>query len=354
MIENYHDPATMFWQDEALHLLDQRSLPQTIEYRICRSYQDVAASIADMTVRGAPAIGISAAFGMALAAREALKRGYDRAQATTFLEQAVKELYRARPTAVNLGWALERTGDKLAENHTAAVEEIATILLKEAQLIHDEDVDCNRRIGFNGAKLVPPRASILTHCNAGALATGGYGTALGVVRAAAEQGKQVHVYADETRPLLQGARITAFELCAAGIDATLITDNAAGHLMSLGKVDLVVVGADRIAANGDTANKIGTYSLAVLAGYHRIPFYVAAPLSTIDLQTATGKEIIIEERCASEITHLYGSCMAPDKIKAFNPAFDVTPAKLITALITEAAVVFRPNGDKLSRLFKRD
>jgi methylthioribose-1-phosphate isomerase len=345
------DLPTMIWQERELHLLDQRLLPDCAEYRICRSLMDVADSICDMTVRGAPAIGISAAYGMVIAAQRALEAGSDAKKMHLDLKGAAEKLQLTRPTAVNLAWALEQTNKWLSAHLNATPEEIVTGLEAVASKIHDEDIKNNRQMGLNGAALIPGKASILTHCNAGALATGGYGTALGVVRAAVESGKDIHVYVDETRPLLQGARITAFELHHEGISATLITDNCAGYLMSQGKIDLIVVGADRIAINGDTANKIGTYSLAVLAAYHQIPFYVAAPISTIDPAITDGKAIIIEERSPNEITQLNGKRTAPEGITAYNPAFDVTPANLISAIITEREVVHYPDRFKLLKLF---
>ena len=346
------DLPTLYWKNRNLYLIDQRYLPGRIEYRICRSCPDVADSIKEMTVRGAPAIGISAAFGLVLEADSALRAGLSTEKLIEKLELAGAELIKARPTAVNLAWGVERMLRLAEANRELTTDELLKRLEEEALEIYVEDVRNNRLIGSFGAELVPEQANILTHCNAGALATGGYGTALGVIRAAYEKGKQIHVYVDETRPLLQGARLTAFELLHEGIAATLITDNAAGHLMALGKIDLIVVGADRIAANGDAANKIGTYSLAVLAHYHQIPFYVAAPLSTIDKYLANGSGIIIEERCLSEVTHLGQRCVTADGVKAFNPAFDVTPARLISAIITEKGVIRQPAADKIAALFR--
>jgi len=345
------DLPTLYWKNHNLYLIDQRYLPGRIEYRICRSCPDVIDSIKEMTVRGAPAIGISAAFGLVLEAKAALEAGLNTPQLLDKLKFAGAELIKARPTAVNLAWGVERM-IKLAETMIERTAEVVLEKLEDEALeIYAEDVRNNRLIGRFGAELVPDQANILTHCNAGALATGGYGTALGVIRAAFEQDKQIHVYVDETRPLLQGARLTAFELFHEGIAATLITDNAAGHLMALGKIDLIVVGADRIAANGDAANKIGTYSLAVLARYHQIPFYIAAPLSTIDMNLTSGSGIIIEERCLSEVTHLESRCVTAAGVKAFNPAFDVTPADLISAIITEKGVIRQPAADKIAALF---
>ena len=306
------------WRGDALELLDQRRLPQEMTYVTFRDAHEVARAIRDMIVRGAPAIGVAAAFGMALAA----KRGED-------LASAAEELRAARPTAVNLAWAV----DRMLRARGAS---------SEAEAIFREDLDANHRIGRFGAELLGARATVLTHCNAGALATAGYGTALGVIRAAVEQGKEIAVFADETRPYLQGARLTAWELQQEGIDVTLITDSMAGHFFQQRRFDAVVVGADRIAANGDTANKIGTYTLAVLANAHGVPFYVAAPISTVDVATPNGAAIPIEERSASEVTNIGGVRIAPDGIAVRHPAFDVTPANLITAIITDRGVLRAP------------
>ncbi len=344
---------TLYWKNNQLYILDQRYLPQKIEYRVCLSYSDVVDSICEMSVRGAPAIGISAGFGVALAAREALDKGYNKDQMITYLNKAADKLFQSRPTAVNLYWALDRMKNWLNTHVKESPKQIAEGLTREAKIILEEDLENNRQIGKNGALLIPPRATVLTHCNAGALATGGYGTALGVIRAAIENGSEVHVFVDETRPLLQGARLTAVELVQEKIPATLITDNCAGSLMAQGKIDLIIVGADRIAGNGDTANKIGTYSLAVLASYHDIPFYVAAPLSTIDLSISSGDEIIVEERHRKEVTHFNERCIAPEGIEVCNPAFDVTPARLIKAIITERGLVYKPDREKLNNLFQK-
>lgn len=341
---------TLYWENSCLYLLDQRYLPEKTEYRCCRSYQDTADSIREMSVRGAPAIGITAAYGMVAAAYEATANSYNPAEMKNLLQQAADALIKARPTAVNLVWAVRRIENVFDQVQDNQSEEIYKRLLQEAKIIHEEDVKNNRMIGTNGAELIPEKASILTHCNAGALATGGYGTALGVIRAAVEEGKDIHVFIDETRPLLQGSRITAFELYHDDISATLITDSMAGYLMSRNMVDLVVVGADRIAANGDTANKIGTYTLAVLANHHNIPFYVAAPISTIDIDVDSGENINIEERCATEVTHIGGMATAPEGITVFNPAFDITPARLITAIITERGVACKPDREKVKKL----
>ncbi len=347
---NKNSLPTLYWENNCLYLLDQRYLPVKTEYRCCKSYCDIVDSILEMSVRGAPAIGITAAYGMVAAAYEAVANNYSSAEMKNLLQQAADTLIKARPTAVNLVWAVRRIEKVFDEVQDAHQEEIFERLLQEAKVIHEEDIKNNRMIGTNGSELIPPKASILTHCNAGALATGGYGTALGVIRAAVEDGKDIHVFIDETRPLLQGSRITAFELYHDDISATLITDNMAGYLMSRNMVDLVVVGADRIAANGDTANKIGTYTLAILANHHDIPFYVAAPISTIDINVDNGENINIEERCATEITHFGGMAIAPEGITVFNPAFDITPARLITAIITERGVVCKLDREKIEKL----
>ena len=313
------------WRGDALELLDQRQLPREEVYVTCRSASEVATAIRDMVVRGAPAIGVAAAFGMALAAQN----GDD-------VPSAARRLRAARPTAVNLGWAIDRmlrSGDFTAE----------------AEAIFREDVEANRRIGRFGADLLGRSATVLTHCNAGALATAGYGTALGVIRSAVDQGKKIAVFAGETRPYLQGARLTAWELKHEGIDVTLITDSMAGFFFQQGRFDAVIVGADRIAANGDTANKIGTYTLAVLANAHATPFYVEAPLSTIDPATPDGSAIPIEERSAREVTEIGGVPIAPEGISVRHPAFDVTPARLITAIITDRGVLRPPFDETIRR-----
>jgi len=317
---------TMRWSDAGLELLDQRRLPDEVVYVACRTADDVAAAIRDMVVRGAPAIGCAAAFGFALAARA----GDD-------LARAAEVLAASRPTAVNLFWALARM--------RGARDPVA-----EAVAIYDEDVAANRALGAHGAALIPEGARIMTHCNAGALATAGYGTALGVVRSAHEAGKRISVIANETRPYLQGARLTAWEMLEEGIPVTLEADVAAGHLMSRGEVDLVLVGADRIAANGDVANKIGTYTLAVLAQRHGLPFYVAAPCSTFDLALLDGAAIPIEERGADEVTGFRNMRWAPKGVAVRNPAFDVTPADLISAIVCELGVVTRPNRARIAAL----
>jgi methylthioribose-1-phosphate isomerase len=312
-----------------LSLLDQRLLPREEIWIECPSAADVAEAIRTMVVRGAPAIGVAAAFGMAIAAQ----RGDD-------LQKAADELRSARPTAVNLAWAVDRM---LATKGD---------LVAEAERMFTEDVEGNMRLGRYGAELLGEQATVLTHCNAGALATAGYGTALGVIRAAVEAGKRIAVFADETRPYLQGARLTAWELQRDHIDTTLITDNMSGFFFKQGAFDAVIVGADRIAANGDTANKIGTYTLAVLAHAHDVPFYIAAPVSTIDPRTLNGDAIPIEERSAEEVTDIFGARMAPEGIHVRHPAFDVTPARLITAIITERGILRPPYEEAIRNVFK--
>jgi methylthioribose-1-phosphate isomerase len=341
---------TIEWQDDAVVMIDQRKLPASEIYVSCKTAQEVAKAIKTMVIRGAPAIGVAAAMGIAL--------GMQRSKATGTKQFAVEfqklcDLMAAtRPTAVNLFWAIERMKRVFADAAQGgrSVEEIKERLAAEARRIHDEDVESCRTMGAFGAELVPQEARILTHCNAGALATAGYGTALGVIRAAAERGKKVAVIADETRPFLQGARLTAWELVKDGIDTTVITDNMSASMMRLGQVDLVVVGADRIAANGDVANKIGTYGVAVLAKEHGIPFYVAAPVSTIDLDTSDGSKIPIEERDEREVTHVGPNRLTPEGARIRNPAFDVTPAKYVTAIITERGVARAPYHESLAAL----
>jgi methylthioribose-1-phosphate isomerase len=317
------------WKNSRLDVLE-RDLPHRVRYIACLTHKDVARAIRDMSIRGAPAIGCAAAFGLALAAKERTFRRSE--QLTAHMEKARLCLAATRPTAVNLFWALERMA-RLYKN--PAIKDIPTALEQEALGIHAEDIASCHAIGDAGAKLLPKNAIVLTHCNAGALATAGYGTALGVIRSAHALGKIKRVYVDETRPYLQGARLTAWELAEEGIPYAILTDNMAGHIMKTEKVAAVIVGADRIAANGDAANKIGTYSLAILAKYHGVPFYVAAPFSTVDMKTPTGDQIPIEERSVAEVVHVRGLSIAPKGAHARHPAFDVTPAKLITAIITE-------------------
>lgn len=332
------------WLGDALRIIDQTALPLEEHFITCCSVEDVAEAISSMKVRGAPAIGCVAAFGMVLAAKSVAARGKE--EIIEELKRARNILASTRPTAINLFWALDRMM-KVALACNGDAEELMLKLEGEAKAIAHEDFEANKRMGMHGASLIPNGANILTHCNAGALATAGYGTALGIIRAAHELGKRMHVWVDETRPFLQGARLTAWELKRDGIPFTLITDNMAGMLMRSGRIDLVIVGADRIAANGDVANKIGTYSLAVLANYHDIPFYVAAPTSTIDLNCKSGDEIPIEQRDADEVRTIFGVRVIPPDIPAFNPAFDVTPNELITAIITERGVVRPPFGEGL-------
>lgn len=330
---------TVEWKNDRVVILDQSALPGEVRVLECENYLEVAEAIRSLKVRGAPAIGVTAALGIALGARQFREvEGF-----LVFMDQVCQTLAATRPTAVNLFWAVDRMKRVLTSASTSTVQDMQKRLREEALAILDEDIRVNRSIGKFGSAIIRDGDHILTHCNAGALATAGYGTALGVVRAAWEQGKQIRVYADETRPVLQGARLTAWELQQDGIPVTLITDNAAGALMKQCKIQCCVVGADRIAANGDVANKIGTYSVAVLAHAHDIPFYVAAPSSTIDMQTADGAGIPIEERSPSEVTSLYGDrIIAPQGIDVWNPAFDVTPAALITGIITERGI-FSPH-----------
>ena len=341
---------TIEWKDDAVVMIDQRKLPGVEVYVTCKTANDVAKAIKTMVIRGAPAIGVAAAMGIALAMKRSKATGTK--QFTTEFQRTCDLMAGTRPTAVNLFWAIERMKQTFARAAQAgeSVASIAATLEAEAKLVHDEDVASCRAMGAHGATLVPDDARILTHCNAGALATAGYGTALGVVRAAAEQGKRVAVFADETRPFLQGARLTAWELVKDGIDTTVITDNMAGAMMRLERIDLVVVGADRIAANGDVANKIGTYAVAVLAKEHGIPFYVAAPLSTIDLGTADGGGIPIEERSDREVTHVGTARLTPEGARVRNPAFDVTPAKYVTAIVPEQGIARPPYSESLAAL----
>jgi methylthioribose-1-phosphate isomerase len=343
---------TIDWKDDAIVMIDQRKLPASEVYVTCKTAQDVAKAIKTMVIRGAPAIGVAAAMGIALGMRRSNSTGTK--QFTTEFQKICDLMAATRPTAVNLFWAIERMKTVFADaaHGGCSVAEIKQRLDAQARAIHDDDVRSCRDMGVHGAALVPQDARILTHCNAGALATAGYGTALGVIRAAAEQGKRVAVLADETRPFLQGARLTAWELVRDGIDTTVITDNMAASMMRLGDVDLVVVGADRIAANGDVANKIGTYGVAVLAREHDIPFYVAAPLSTIDLHTPDGSRIPIEERNEREVTHVGSSRLTPEGAHVRNPAFDVTPAKYVTAIVTERGIARPPYADSLAQLVR--
>jgi methylthioribose-1-phosphate isomerase len=332
---------TIAWNDDAIVMIDQRKLPGAEIYVRCRSAQEVARAIKTMVIRGAPAIGVAAAMGLALGVLKSTATGTQKLAAEFY--KMCEVMAATRPTAVNLVWAIERMKKSFAAGATAgeSVDQIKARLEAEARRIHDDDLANCRAMGAHGAVVVPDRARILTHCNAGALATAGYGSALGVIRAAVEQGKQVTVLADETRPFLQGARLTAWELLRDGIETTVITDSMAGSLMRDHQIDLVIVGADRVAANGDVANKIGTYSVAVLAKEHNLPFYVAAPTSTIDLATPDGAHIPIEERNQREVTHMGASRLTPVGALIRNPAFDVTPHRYIAGIITEVGV-FRP------------
>src|SRR5271165_306567 len=341
---------TLEWTDDGVRFIDQTKLPTEETYVTCKSYEEVADAIRTMIVRGAPALGGTAAMGVALGVRESqaanhegLKRDFD---------HICEVLAATRPTAVNLFWGIRRMRTKFEQLSLLTIRDIKRELIAEAQRMLVEDIAANQAMGKHGAVLLPSSGGILTHCNAGALATCGYGTALGVIRAAVESGKKLHVFADETRPFLQGSRLTAWELMKDGIPTTLISDSMAGAMMQQHKIDAVVVGADRIAANGDVANKIGTYMVAVLAKEHGIPFYVAAPFSTVDLETADGSGIPIEQRASREVTHLAGKQIAPDGVSMENPAFDVTPARYVTAIITERGVVRAPYGESLRGLAK--
>ena len=339
---------TLEWTDSGVRFIDQTKLPTEETYVTCKTYNQVADVIRNMVVRGAPAIGVSAAMGIALGVKTSkaenggdLKHEFD---------QICDVIGKTRPTAVNLFWAIKRMRDRFEMLRVRPIAQIKQSLVEEAQRMHAEDIAANQAMGRHGATLMPASGGVLTHCNAGALATCGYGTALGVIRAAVEQGKKIHVFADETRPFLQGSRLTAWELMKDGIPTTVISDNMAGAMMKQQKINAIVVGADRIAANGDVANKIGTYSVAVLAKEHGIPFYVAAPLSTVDFETADGSGIPIEQRDAREVTHIAGRQMVPDGVDVENPAFDVTPAKYVTAIVTERGIARAPYAESLRRL----
>lgn len=339
---------TLEWTDQGVRFIDQTKLPTEETYVNCTTYQEVADVIRNMVVRGAPAIGVSAAMGIALGVKNSkaenvgdLKRDFD---------QICDVIGKTRPTAVNLFWAIKRMQQKFETVRVRPVEQIRKALIEEAQRMHAEDIAINQAMGQHGAALMPASGGVLTHCNAGALATAGYGTALGVIRAAVEAGKKIQVYADETRPFLQGARLTAWELVKDGIPTTVISDNMSGAMMRQGKIGAVIVGADRIAANGDVANKIGTYTVAVLAKEHSIPFYVAAPISTVDLETPDGSKIPIEQRSAAEVTHFAGKLVTPEGISVENPAFDVTPAKYVTAIVTERGIARAPYEESLKEL----
>ncbi len=339
---------TIEWHENTVRMIDQRRLPRQFQVLTCRDHHEVAEAIRDMAIRGAPAIGAAAAFGLALCAVNS--QTATPTQLLDALKEAAGKIGETRPTAVNLFWALNRMLDKAETCIGLPVSEMVATLVAEAQAIADEDVETNRRMGRFGAELLHDGDAILTHCNAGRLATVDYGTTLGVVRAAVEQGKRIHVYADETRPRLQGARLTAWELMADGIPVTLIADNAAGHLVRNGHVQAVLVGADRVAANGDVANKIGTYKLAVIAKENGVPFYVVSPTSTLDMGTAHGDAIPIEERSPLEVTHIDGVQIAPDGVQVANPAFDVTPHRYVTAIVTEEGIVRPPFEENLRQM----
>jgi methylthioribose-1-phosphate isomerase len=347
---------TIEWTDEGVRMIDQTLLPGEETYRTCRTYLEVANAIRSMVIRGAPAIGVAAAMGVALGVKNSKARTV--AELRSDFETIAGTISRTRPTAVNLFWAVKRMGGVFEKSlagegsDAGKMDRTKSLLVEEGQRVLAEDIAVNEAMGKHGATLLKDSSTVLTHCNAGALATGGYGTALGVIRAAVEAGKQVNVFADETRPFLQGARLTAWELAKDGIPVTVITDNMAGHFMKQSKIQAVIVGADRIASNGDVANKIGTYSVAVLAHENQIPFYVAAPLSTIDLSLATGDEIPIEERSPDEVTHWRGIQTAPDNVSARHPAFDVTPHRYVTAIITERGIARDPYTESLKALFE--
>jgi methylthioribose-1-phosphate isomerase len=328
---------TIEWKNDRVIMLDQRLLPHREVYRVCRDYLQVAAAIRDMVIRGAPAIGVAAAMGAALGALTAPAKSFDKS-----FEKILGTLGKTRPTAINLFWALQRMRQVYTEQRSQGVDAVKRALKEEAQKIYKEDIAANRQLGKHGVPLLRDAKQIMTHCNAGALATAGYGTALGVLRALKESGKVFEVFVNETRPFLQGARLTAWELKKEKIPAILITDNMAGYLMQSGKVDAIVVGCDRVAANGDVANKIGTYTLAVLARRHSIPFYVAGPTSSIDIECPSGREIPIEQRDPKEVSHIFGKALAPKGIRVFNPAFDVTAQDLVSAIITEKGVIRPP------------
>jgi methylthioribose-1-phosphate isomerase len=338
---------TVEWKNGIVRMLDQTKLPLETVYNDCEDYQTVARGIKDLWVRGAPAIGVSAAMGLALGSRQIAANTFD--EFWPRFEEICGHMAATRPTAVNLFWAIDRMKKFALANKDKGLDALRAMLVEESQRMHDEDVAANRRMGAFGAAFVSDEDNIITHCNAGSLATAGYGTAEGVMRAAVEQGKKIHVYVDETRPVLQGARLTAWELMQEKIPCTLITDNMAGHFLYHDMIDLAVVGADRIARNGDVANKIGTYGLAVLCKEHGIPFYVAAPISTMDFTIESGVHIPIEERDPREVTHVFGKVqIAPDGVTAANPAFDVTPARYITAIITEQGAFLPKDIHKLA------
>jgi methylthioribose-1-phosphate isomerase len=339
---------TLEWTERGVVFIDQTKLPTEEVYVTCATHQQVADAIRNMVVRGAPAIGVAAAMGIALGVKNS--KAENAAKLEQEFGQICETIRQTRPTAVNLFWAIRRMTEEFAAVRSYPIAQIKQRLIEEAQLMHAEDIAANQAMGRHGATLMPSIGGVLTHCNAGALATAGYGTALGVIRAAVEQGKKIHVYADETRPFLQGARLTAWELIKDGIPTTVISDNMAGAMIKQGKIGAIVVGADRIAANGDVANKIGTYTVAILAKEHDIPFYVAAPISTVDLDTPDGNKIPIEQRNVREVTHIGGRQITPNGVEIENPAFDVTPAKYVAAIITERGVARAPYIESLREL----
>ncbi len=339
---------TLEWTKSGVVFIDQTKLPTEEVYVTCTTHQQVADVIRNMVVRGAPAIGVAAAMGIALGVKNS--KAESGADLKKDFDQICETIRQTRPTAVNLFWAIRRMTEKFERIRVRPIPQIKQDLIEESQRMHAEDIAANQAMGRHGATLMPSSGGVLTHCNAGALATAGYGTALGVIRAAVEAGKKIHVYADETRPFLQGSRLTAWELMKDGIPTTVISDNMAGAMMKQGKIGAVVVGADRIAANGDVANKIGTYTVAVLAKEHAIPFYVAAPISTVDLECPDGSKIPIEQRNPKEVTHIAGKQMVPDGVQIENPAFDVTPAKYIAAIITERGIARAPYTESLKNL----
>ena len=339
---------TIEWKGDRVRLLDQRRLPQEVRYLDCKSASSVAQAIRSMAIRGAPAIGVAAAMGIALAAKKIPSRRSG--DLRKHIEKICDQMRATRPTAVNLFWAIDRMKSILDQVHSYGIDEMRARLEEEALRIYEEDVEVNRKIGENGKILIRDGEGVLTHCNAGGLATAGHGTALGVIQAAWAEGKRFRVFVDETRPLLQGARLTAWELTQGKIPTTVLTDNMAGWLMKKGEINLVLVGADRIARNGDTANKIGTYGLAILSRWHNLPFYVAAPTSTLDNSLASGKDIPIEERAPEEVTHFGGRRITPKGVKASNPAFDVTPHSLIHGIITEKGIVRKPFERELRKI----
>src|SRR5271155_4228419 len=339
---------TLEWTDNGVRFIDQTKLPTEETYVTCKTYEQVADVIRTMVVRGAPAIGIAAAMGIALGAKNS--KAETVADLKREIDQICDLMGKTRPTAVNLFWAIRRMQEKFERVRIRPIAQIKQDLVEESRRMHAEDIAANQAMGRHGAALMPSAGGVLTHCNAGALATAGYGTALGVIRAAVEQGKKIHVYADETRPFLQGSRLTAWELMKDNIPTTVISDNMAGAMMKQGKIGAIVVGADRVAANGDVANKIGTYTVAVLAKENGIPFYVAAPISTIDLACSDGDKIPIEQRNAQEVTHIAGRQMVPDGVSVENPAFDVTPAKYVAAIITERGIAREPYQKSLQRM----